>query len=136
MARSNTVALDFGRAIMGPTGAIAFAGMVAFSCIGALNGAAYTTSRLIYVAGKDGFLPSVFGRLSSRTKTPVNALALQAILTIVFIIFGGGFRSLVNFYSVANWLFLGLTVSLARIIVDRCSDFAWAHRLWVWLCCG
>lgn len=35
---SNTVALDFGRAIFGRVGGIVFAGMVAFSCFGALNG--------------------------------------------------------------------------------------------------
>ena len=87
-----------------------FSAMVAFSCIGALNGAAFTTSRLIYVAGREGFLPAVFGHLNGRTKTPVNALILQALLTMVFILLGGGFRSLVNFYSVANWLFLFLTV--------------------------
>lgn len=110
VAASNTVALDFGRALFGPVGAIVFAAMVAFSCIGALNGASFTNSRLIYVAGREGFLPAVFGHLNGRTKTPLNALILQALLTIVFILVGGGFRSLVNFYSVANWLFLFLTV--------------------------
>jgi hypothetical protein len=35
---SNTVALDFGRALFGPIGGSVFAFMVAFSCFGALNG--------------------------------------------------------------------------------------------------
>jgi hypothetical protein len=35
---SNTVALDFGRALFGPIGGTVFACMVAFSCFGALNG--------------------------------------------------------------------------------------------------
>ena len=35
---SNTVALDFGRALFGPVGGVVFAAMVAFSCFGALNG--------------------------------------------------------------------------------------------------
>ena len=35
---SNTVALDFGRALFGPVGGAVFAAMVAFSCFGALNG--------------------------------------------------------------------------------------------------
>lgn len=39
LARSNTVALDFGRALFGPVGGVAFALMVAISCFGALNGA-------------------------------------------------------------------------------------------------
>ena len=36
---SNTVAMDFGRALFGPIGGALFAFMVAFSCFGALNGA-------------------------------------------------------------------------------------------------
>ena len=35
---SNTVALDFGRALFGPIGGGVFAAMVALSCFGALNG--------------------------------------------------------------------------------------------------
>ena len=35
---SNTVALDFGRALFGPIGGSLFAFVVAFSCFGALNG--------------------------------------------------------------------------------------------------
>lgn len=38
MALSNTVAMDFGRALWGPIGGALFAFMVAFSCFGALNG--------------------------------------------------------------------------------------------------
>lgn len=39
---SNTVALDFGRALFGPAGGLLFAFMVAFSCLGALNGEHFT----------------------------------------------------------------------------------------------
>ena len=38
VGKSNTVALDFGRALFGPMGGSIFAFMVAFSCFGALNG--------------------------------------------------------------------------------------------------
>ncbi|KDQ18122.1 hypothetical protein BOTBODRAFT_29449 [Botryobasidium botryosum FD-172 SS1] len=108
--RSNTVALDFGRAVFGSVGGVVFSCMVAFSCFGALNGSFFTSARLIYVAGREGFLPAMFGRLHSSLKTPINAMGLQASITIVYIIIGGGFRSLINFYSVASWLFYFLTV--------------------------
>jgi len=108
--RSNTVALDFGRAVFGPIGGVVFACMVAFSCFGALNGSFFTSARLIYVAGRERFLPAMFGRLHPTLKTPINAMGLQASITIVYIIIGGGFRSLINFYSVASWLFYFLTV--------------------------
>lgn len=40
---SNTVALDFGRATLGPVGAVVFSALVAISCFGALNGSFYTS---------------------------------------------------------------------------------------------
>ena len=38
MGLSNTVAMDFGRALFGPLGGSLFAFLVAISCFGALNG--------------------------------------------------------------------------------------------------
>ncbi|KIM24009.1 hypothetical protein M408DRAFT_332062 [Serendipita vermifera MAFF 305830] len=110
VSRSNTIALDFGRALFGPLGAILFSCMVAVSCFGALNGAFFTSSRLICAAGREGFLPEMFGQLHPTRKTPFNATVLQLVITLVFVVFGGGFRSLVNFYSVASWGFYFLTV--------------------------
>ncbi|OJT15721.1 b(0,+)-type amino acid transporter 1 [Trametes pubescens] len=127
---SNTVAIDFGRALFGPIGGVVFAAMVAFSCFGALNGAYvriatrllyspprtlyagsfFTSSRLIYVAGKEGYLPALFGRHNTFLKTPLNAMCLNAALTTMFILIGGGFRSLINFAVVASWAFYFLTV--------------------------
>jgi L-asparagine transporter-like permease len=103
--------------------------MVAFSCFGALNGkhtcpqlcsnsslslyigSTFTSARLIYVAGRERYLPSMFGRLHKTRKTPLNAMLLQAALTIMFIAIGGGFRSLMTFSVVASWAFYFLTVS-------------------------
>jgi hypothetical protein len=54
----------------------------------------------------------MFGRLNKSRQTPVNAILLQAAITIVFIVIGGGFRSLINFSVVASWSFFFLTVRL------------------------
>ena len=110
MERSNTVALDFGRAIFGAIGGVIFSVMVAVSCFGALNGSSFTAARLIYSAGKEGFLPAWFGQLHPTRKTPLNAMLLQCGVTLLFVVFGGGFKSLINFFSIANWTFLFLTV--------------------------
>ncbi|KAJ7219306.1 L-methionine transporter [Mycena pura] len=107
---SNTVAMDFGRALFGPVGGTVFAFMVAISCFGALNGSFYTSSRLVYAAGREGYLPALFGRLHTTRKTPTNASLLQAAITTAFILIGGGFRSLINFSVVASWAFYFLTV--------------------------
>ncbi|RSH93948.1 hypothetical protein EHS25_006601 [Saitozyma podzolica] len=110
VASSNTVALDFGRVVIGKLGAVVFSALVAISCFGALSNGFYTTARLIYAASRDHFLPEVFSRLHQRRRTPDNAMALQAGLTIFYVVFGGGFRTLLNFFSVTSWAFYLLTV--------------------------
>ncbi|KAG8990512.1 hypothetical protein FRB90_001735 [Tulasnella sp. 427] len=105
--------------------------MVAISCLGALQGGLYTSSRLVYASGQEGFLPKFFGRLNARLKTPVNATALHASLTIVFIIFGGGFRSLVNFYSVAGWGFYFLTVVGLLVLRIKEPNLDRPYKTWL-----
>ncbi|KAF8576395.1 amino acid transporter [Ramaria rubella] len=128
---SNTVALDFGHTLFGKAGGIIFACMVAFSCIGALNGSFFTSSRLIYMAGREHFLPSLFGRLHKSRKTPVNALGLQAILTIIFILVGGGFRTLVNFCGVASWGFYFLTVLGLIVLRIKEPNLERPYKTWI-----
>ncbi|KAL2025107.1 hypothetical protein VTK56DRAFT_109 [Thermocarpiscus australiensis] len=62
---SNTVAVMFGAKVFGPAGSLVFALIVSASCFGALNSSTFTSSRLVYVAGKEGYIPAVFGRLGA-----------------------------------------------------------------------
>ncbi|CED82130.1 Amino acid transporters [Phaffia rhodozyma] len=110
VASSNTVALDFGLATLGPAGATVFSVLVAISTIGALNGSSFTSARLVQEAAREKFLPGFFGSSHPTRNTPVNALLFQSGLTALFVLFGGGFRTLVNLFSVAQWLFYFLTV--------------------------
>ncbi len=60
---TNTVAVVFGAKVFGPVGALVFALIVSASCFGALNSSTFTSSRLVYVAGREGYLPAVFGQI-------------------------------------------------------------------------
>ncbi|KIR32842.1 L-methionine transporter [Cryptococcus deuterogattii MMRL2647] len=131
VASSNTVALDFGKATIGRFGAAVFGTLVAISCFGALNGGLYTTARLIYAASKEHFLPSIFSRLHAQRRTPDNAILLQGGLTIFFIVFGGGFRALLNFFSVASWTFYLLTVLGLLILRVKEPHLDRPYRAWL-----
>ncbi|KAI4180666.1 MAG: hypothetical protein L6R41_007084 [Letrouitia leprolyta] len=63
IASSNTIAVTFGARVFGPNGALILALIVSASCFGALNATTFTSGRLVYAAGKEGFLPSVFGTI-------------------------------------------------------------------------
>lgn len=75
------------------------------------QGSFFTSARLIYVAGKEGYLPALFGRQNKTLRTPLNAMCLQAAITIMFIAIGGGFRSLINFAVVGACLDRTLSVN-------------------------
>jgi amino acid transporter len=60
---SNTVAVAFGSQVFGPVGSLILALFVAGSCFGALNATTFTSGRLVYAAGKEGYLPSLFGNI-------------------------------------------------------------------------
>ncbi|ORY28294.1 putative L-methionine porter [Naematelia encephala] len=131
VASSNTVALDFGRVIMGRLGAVLFSTLVAISCFGALLNAFYTTARLIYAASRDHFLPEIFSRLNHRRRTPDNAMALQAGMTTLFVVFGGGFRTLLNFFSVTAWTFFLTTVLGLLVLRVKEPHLERPYRVWL-----
>lgn len=90
----------------------------------------FTSARIVYVAGQEGYLPKMFGRLHTSRKTPVNAMLLNTALTSVFVAFGGGFRTLINVLSVAEWGFYFLTVC-TLLYVDIYAPFTAFRRLLV-----
>ncbi|KAJ4341337.1 hypothetical protein N0V95_007248 [Ascochyta clinopodiicola] len=60
---SNTVAVAFGAQVFGPVGALILALFVSGSCFGALNATTFTSGRLVYAAGKEGYMPAMFGSI-------------------------------------------------------------------------
>jgi amino acid transporter len=60
---SNTVAVAFGSQVFGPVGSLILALFVSGSCFGALNATTFTSGRLVYAAGKEGYLPAIFGSI-------------------------------------------------------------------------
>ena len=72
---SNTIAVKFGSVVFGPVGSLVLALIVGGSCFGALNAQTFTSGRLVYAAGKEGFLPSLLGHIGmpgSEVDEPVN----------------------------------------------------------------
>ena len=82
------------------------------------SGSFFTSARLIYVAGKEGYLPAFFGQHNKRLHTPLNAMCLQASLTITFILMGGGFRRLINFGVIGAQLAYSLLLENSPSLCD------------------
>ncbi|KAH6571834.1 hypothetical protein BASA60_006958 [Batrachochytrium salamandrivorans] len=77
-----------------------------------------------------GHAPKFLSRINPHTRTPINALVLQSILSVLFIAVGS-FKSLVNFYSMIAWTFYLLAV-LGLIIMRFTEPYA-ERPFSVWL---
>lgn len=157
---TNTVAVNFGAAVFGPIGSLVLALVVSASCFGALNATAFTSGRLVYVAGKEGYLPAMFGKIgvgkdSEDTNTlhtrnwlskklaryfgddetglfytPVNAMVLNASLTACYVLVGE-FGTLVTFYGVAGYTFYFLTVLGLIVLRVKEPNLERPYRTWI-----
>ncbi|KAI0145156.1 amino acid permease-domain-containing protein [Xylariaceae sp. FL1272] len=157
---TNTVAVAFGSKVFGSVGALVFALIVSASCFGSLNSTTFTSSRLVYAAAKEGFIPSFAGRigigsaepgmstlrkrswLSKRLRnmvgdeetglffTPVNALVLNFLLTTAYVVVGE-FSELLTFYGVAGYSFYFLTVLGLIILRVKEPHLERPYKTWI-----
>jgi len=74
--------------------------LIALSNVGAAGAYLAAVARLPFVAGLDRFLPSAFGALHARWKTPWVALLTQFLLGVVFIFLGQAGTSVKGAYDV------------------------------------
>lgn len=154
---TNAIAVQFGAKVFGSIGSLVLALVVSMSCIGALNATIFTSGRLVYIAGKEGYLPSVFGKLgacgqpteptplsednrfkarvcrlfsSDTSRTPINAMALNGALVLVYIVVGE-FKTLVTFYGVAGYTFYFLTVLGLIVLRIREPYLERPYKTWI-----
>jgi len=155
---SNTVAVAFGAQVFGPVGSLLLALIVSASCFGALNATTFTSGRLVYAAGKEGYMPAVFGKIGIGNRsgvklntrrgrgpskferlicddagfffTPVNAMVLNALLTAAYVAVGE-FKTLITFYGVAGYTFYFFTVLGLIVLRVKEPDLERPYKTWI-----
>ena len=158
---SNTIAVQFGSVVFGPIGSLVLAVIVSLSCFGALNATTFTSGRLVYAAGKEGFLPSVMGKIGMPGRAPGSstraerrtglwrrlarwigdeggAIGFTPINAMVFnslitmvYILVGEFGTLVTFYGVAGYTFYFTTVLGLIVLRVKEPDLERPYRTWI-----
>lgn len=161
ISQNGTIAVEFGSVVFGPIGSLVFALSVGASCFGALNATTFTSGRLVYAAGKEGFLPEILGRIgmpgmstdagtrlrkrSRASRFCVRLLAdeqgglgFTPINAMVFnallcagYIVVGEFSTLVTFYGVAGYTFYFLTVLGLIVLRVREPYLERPYRTWI-----
>ncbi|KAJ3271431.1 hypothetical protein HDV01_006637 [Terramyces sp. JEL0728] len=129
VAKSTTIGMDFGMAVFGNVGSSIIPLIVIISTLGAANATVFTGARVTFITSQQGHAPKFFSRISS-SRTPVNALILQAALSMVYIL-SGDYKVLVNLYSFIGWTFYFLCVF--GILILRMAEPYAERPFKVWL---
>uniref|UniRef100_A0A8C5EGD0 b(0,+)-type amino acid transporter 1 n=1 Tax=Gouania willdenowi TaxID=441366 RepID=A0A8C5EGD0_GOUWI len=111
---SPAVAVTFGDRVFYPLSWIVPL-FVVLSTFGSANGSCFTAGRLAYVSGREGHMVKILSYISLRHYTPSPALILNGLLAICYII-PADINRLINYFSIAQWVFYGLT-ALALIVM-------------------
>ena len=91
-------------------GAKLMAGAILVSTFGCVNGLLLAGSRVYYAMSQDGLFFKAVGRLSEKSKTPVNSLWVQCVWTCLLCL-SGSYGQLLDYVIFAVLIFYVLTIA-------------------------
>lgn len=104
--------------------------IVIISTLGATNATVFTGARVTFITSQQGHAPKFLSTIYTSTRTPANALILQAGLSMLYIL-SGDYKVLVNLYSFIAWSFYFLCVF--GILILRMTEPYAERPFKVWL---
>ena len=113
----DAMGVTFARAVAGDWAANVVTVVVAMSSFGALNSCTLLSARQFYAAARDGLFPAALARTNARA-APHVAIYATALWTLALVFVMSSFATLVNYLSVAMWLYYGL-VGVAVFVSRR-----------------
>ncbi len=90
--------------------------LICISALGAVNGLIFTGARISYAVGKEHPVFRPLGRWNETTQTPIRALLLQGLLTIILILGLGDFINAIIYTSSVVYSFY-IATSIAVIVL-------------------
>jgi len=130
IATSATVGVDFGKAVAGYYGSILMAFFVVNSTFGSALSSMATSSEIIILAADNGHIPKFFGRISKHMGTAQNAYIMQAILSIIYVLFVD-LDGLIHIYTIPSWIFYAACVIVLLVMRSRMPNAHRPYRVWL-----
>lgn len=119
---STAVAADLMRRVAGTLGASFISVLIVIASLSTVNGMMITGARTGYALGRDFSRFRFLGRWKKGTETPVNAMLVQGMISLMLVFLGTGTRSgfvmMVEYTAPVFWLFfllVGISLMVLRI---------------------
>ena len=120
-SRSDHVAADAMRAVLGPTSGNLLSALVLVSIFSAANGLMLTTPRMYFAMARDGVFFERLASVHPRFGTPAFAVIALAVWSAVLAL-SGTFEQLLTYVVFAGWIFYGLGATAVFVYRRRQPD--------------
>jgi APA family basic amino acid/polyamine antiporter len=87
-------------------------------------------ARVPYAVARDRYFFSALAEVHPRFRTPSVAIVVQAVLAIVLLLLGGGFRQFFSLAIFAEWLFYMIAGTTVFVFRRRDPQAVRPYRVW------
>jgi len=130
IAASERPASEATRLAVGAWGAALVSAGMALSMLVTLNGTVMSGARIPFAVARDGYFFNALAEVHPRFRTPSMAIIVQAVLSILLLLFAGTFRQLFSLAIFAEWLFYMLAASTVFIFRRREPNATRPYKTW------
>lgn len=130
IAVSQRPASDAMAVVLGSLGASIVSAGMALSMLVAMNGTVMSGARVPFAVARDRYFFSALAEVHPRFHTPSVAIIVQAVLTIILLLFGGSFRQFFSLAIFSEWLFYMIAGSTVFVFRSRDPQAARPYRVW------
>ncbi|QNL50792.1 amino acid permease [Olivibacter sp. SDN3] len=120
IASTDAVGAQLMRSIYGEYGAVLISILVVIAALTSANATIFTGARTNYALGRDFNFFKALGRWNQKTSSPINALLIQALISLALIGLGlftrSGFETIIDYTAPVFWFFF-LLVGIALFIL-------------------
>jgi basic amino acid/polyamine antiporter, APA family len=105
-----------------PFGGMMVAAIIAISTLGTIGIYTLSAPRIYYAMADDGLFFKGIAKVHTKFKTPINAIIIQSIWSIVLLLFWGTFEDLITYTVSVEWIFFALAAAGIFIFRKRMKD--------------
>jgi APA family basic amino acid/polyamine antiporter len=115
---------------LGRVGALIVSAGMALSLLVTLNGTIMSGGRIPFAIARDGYFFKALAEVHPRFHTPSLAIVVQAVMSILLLLGGGGFKDFIELAIFAEWLFYMIAASTIFVFRRREPERDRAYRTW------
>jgi APA family basic amino acid/polyamine antiporter len=130
VAGSSVPAASATEIALGRAGALLVSAGMALSLLVTLNGTIMSGGRIPFALARDGYFFKALAEVHPRFHTPSLAIIVQAILAVLLLLGGGGFKDFIELAIFAEWLFYMIAASTIFVFRTREPDVPRPYRVW------